>query len=115
MVGDCSHVTRAGQLGDHRGSGGCCRAWVGTDGLRHQCRASRGAVMCRCPCGEVFQGQATTVPRRMGRRPKLTPDDADRVRVLYRNMSAAQLARRFNVSTGTINAVIERKGPYAEA
>ncbi len=39
--------------GDHRASGGCGRTWIGLDGLRHVCRAARGAVVCRCPCSRV--------------------------------------------------------------
>lgn len=53
-VRDCKLVVQAPTVGDHRGSGGCSRAWVSLDGLRHQCRASRDATLCRCPCGATF-------------------------------------------------------------
>jgi len=107
--------------GEHQTSGGCGRTWEAL-GLRHLCRAPRGAKSCRCPCGVFFHEQAglpacpaqPDLPaRRRGRGPKLAQEDAAAVRRLYAGtQSAAQLARMFRVSTGTINAVIERKGAY---
>jgi hypothetical protein len=44
-------------VGDHRISGGCGRQWS-SKGLRHHCRAARGAPDCRCPCGNVFSQEA---------------------------------------------------------
>ena len=51
------------------------------------------------------------------RRPKLSPDDAERVRTLYRDgrQSAEQIARMFKVAPTTIHNVIGGRPPYAPA
>ena len=49
-----------------------------------------------------------------GRRPKLTPEEAEEVRDMYRGpWKASQIARYFKVSTAVIHAVLNRTGAYS--
>ena len=53
----------------------------------------------------------------MGRRPDLTPEEAEEIRLRYYDRSAkwtpAALARFYRVRPTTIHAVIDRRGAYA--
>lgn len=53
--------------------------------------------------------------RKRGPKPKLTAKQVDHVRWLYQHtsMSMAAIGRRFEVSHGTINSIINRSGRYA--
>jgi predicted DNA-binding protein YlxM (UPF0122 family) len=48
-----------------------------------------------------------------GRKPHLTPKQADEVREMYRGpWTIKQIAHYFNVNTSTIHAVLNRTGAY---
>jgi hypothetical protein len=48
-----------------------------------------------------------------GRKPKLTPAEANEVREMYRGIwSVRQIAHFFRVSTAVIHAVLNRTGAY---
>jgi hypothetical protein len=56
----------------------------------------------------------STPSKKRGRKPKLSQEEVGHVRWFYANtvMSMADLAFRYEVSPGTIQHVIDRKGAY---
>lgn len=69
-------ATAARDLGRHPHGFGCGRRWH-YHGIWHVCRAPRGAVACRCPCGAI-DGIAVgdtmyLTPKRPRGRPRRAP------------------------------------------